>query len=50
MKINIGKLLGAIVTVAKTNPALVLGAITVGKQIVKAVKDEAKSKPGTPQA
>lgn len=39
---NIGKLLGAIVKVAKANPTLIVGAIGVGKQIVKAVKAEAK--------
>lgn len=39
---NIGKLLGAIVKVAKSNPTLVAGAIGIGKQIVKAVKVEAK--------
>lgn len=39
---NIGKLLGAIIKVAKANPTLVVGAVTIGKQVVKAVKAEAK--------
>ncbi|KQU53219.1 hypothetical protein ASG67_10445 [Sphingomonas sp. Leaf339] len=46
---NIGNILKAIVKVAKANPMLVAGAlaagksaVSAGKQIVKAVKDEAK--------
>ncbi|MDP1026405.1 hypothetical protein Q5H91_04205 [Sphingomonas sp. KR1UV-12] len=49
MKINIGKLLGAALKVVKSNPTLVLGAVSIGKEIVKAVKDEAKKTP-TPRA
>ena len=39
---KIGSILSAIVKVAKANPTLVVGAIGIGKQIVAAVKDEAK--------
>lgn len=45
MKINIGKLLGAAVKVAKKNPSLVISAVTALGPVVKAIKAETK-KPG----
>ena len=39
---NIGKLLSAAVKVAKSNPSLVISAVTAVAPIVKAVKAEAK--------
>jgi hypothetical protein len=42
MKLNVGKLLGAIINVAKANPSLVISAVTAIAPVVKAITSEAK--------
>jgi hypothetical protein len=46
---KIGNILSAIVKVVKSNPTLVVGAISVGKQIVAAVKAETKKPKAEPR-
>lgn len=42
MKFNIGKLLGAVIKVAKANPALVISAVSAIGPVVKAITAETK--------
>jgi len=42
MKINIGKLISAIVKTAKANPTLVISAVSAIGPVIKAVKAEVK--------
>lgn len=42
MKINIRKLLGAVVKAAKKDPSLVINAVTAFGPVVKAIKAETK--------
>jgi hypothetical protein len=42
---NIGKLLGTIVKVAKANPTLVISAVSAIGPVVKAIKAETKKRP-----
>lgn len=42
MKINLGKLIGAIVKTAKEHPDLVISAVTAVAPVVKAVKEKTK--------
>lgn len=44
MKINLGKIITAVVKVAKANPSLVISAVTAVAPIVKAVKAEGKAR------